>query len=112
MTSEIKIYACSCASKCIPEIAALINGGTTPAAITIGSAEFYFVKPDDKMRRHENKHVEQQARFAPFWARPFPLSWRAWIGSLKFIQAYIVESDHSGYADNKFEVEARAAEGE
>lgn len=107
---EIKVYACSCAGKFIPEIASLVNGGTKPSAVTVGSLQFYFEKPDDKIRRHENKHVEQYANFAPFWAKPMPLSWRAWLGSLRFIQAYVDENDKVGYARNKFEVEARRAE--
>lgn len=110
MATEVPVYVCTCAAKYIPELAALVNGGTRPAATTIGGVEFYFEKPDDKMRRHENKHIEQYASFAPFWTRAFPLSWKAWIGSPKFVQAYIAENNKFGYQNNKFEVEARAAE--
>jgi|SRR3972149_5852994 len=108
---DVKVYACSLAAKYVPTVIDLLNkSGPKPAAVTIGGAVFYFVEPNERLKRHEQRHIEQQARRCPWYLRFLPVTTRAWIGLPKFAVEYIREEDLNGYAGNKFEVEARAAE--
>lgn len=102
---------CGHAAKIVPEIIDALNGdGPAPAAVTVGGTIVYFQKPTAQLKRHENVHVIQAARFAPWWAKWMPLKWRAWVGAPRFWKAYKAEHDAHGYEGNKFELEATAAE--
>ncbi len=108
--SDLHLYSCSIAAETIPELIAAVNGGTKPAAVTIGGTVVYFQAPDDRMRRHEAVHIRQHASFAPSWTKFLPERLRAWIGAPRFFQAYQAEHAKNGYEKNKYEIEARAAE--
>ena len=76
--------------------------GVDSVAITVGrtihlhnACQLEFLA-DRRWLRHELAHVEQFRRY----------------GFLRFIGLYLMESLRKGYYRNRFEVEARAAEGE
>jgi hypothetical protein len=94
MSATKEILVCSYLAKRLPAAIARVNGGTTPDAVTVGGVTFLFANADDeRLRRHEAVHREQQRRMG-------------WL----FYPRYLVEHWRHGYAGNKYEVEARAAE--
>lgn len=103
-------YMCKCLAK-LPGIIDQLNGdGPAPGAVTIGGTIVYFEKPDERMVRHEEKHVDQAGRFAPWFLTWLPRRARAWAGARWYWREYIREHHRMGYEANRFEVEARAAE--
>lgn len=95
-------------------IADKVNGPTcdVPGAITIGGMTLYLSPQPESIRRHEFVHIEQAARFCPWWLQWLPLRLRAWCGFTRFDAAYAIEHLRHGYANNVFEIEARLAEAE
>ena len=61
-----------------------------PGAITIGGMTLCLSPQPESIRRHEYVHIEQAARFCPWWLQWLPL--------------------RHGYDNNVFEIEARMAE--
>jgi len=74
--------------------------GATSVALTLGDtihlhrATASMLVRDEGWLRHELKHVEQFRRY----------------GFFRFLWLYLLESIRVGYHENRFEVEARAAE--
>jgi hypothetical protein len=109
--SDLPVYGCSYAGKLIPEVIDALNGdGPKPAAVTVGGTVIYFAEPGPGLIAHEEMHVTQSARYAPWWARWMPRRARAWLGAPKFFPAYVKQHTEKGYAKNEFEEEAREAQ--
>lgn len=108
----MEIRVCDPVSKVFPTVAAALNGGTVPEAITIGEDTFFFVDATERMRKHEAKHREQKRRFEPWWIPNVgPLGdLRRAIGTSRFLENYFNEHRKYGYDRNHWEIEARAAE--
>jgi len=99
----------------ISKLADALNGDTAgpPDAITFGQLTIYLVTdPSDALRRHEAKHREQALRYRPWWALGPLRSWGNRISEARFLVASLKEHQKNSYINNKFEVEARNAEGQ
>lgn len=110
----ITVHVCGPAAKIARGISQATQGQAVDA-ITLGEYVLVFEpvpEGDDYVRlmRHEAVHVKQQASMAPRWARWLPKRVRVWLGAPQFFDAYWREWQRGGYAGNKFEIEARAAE--
>lgn len=108
------VYVCGPAAKAI-RLIYLKAIGKEMDAVTVGNVIVIFEpKPEGenwmRLQRHEAMHVEQQARMAPSWARWLPRAARVWMGAPRFMREYFAEWKLHGYENNKFEIEARAAE--
>jgi hypothetical protein len=107
---DIKLYLCPTLAKIVAEVTPLVGGPSKPNAITIGGTVIYVTAPDERIVRHEQVHIQQQAAMAPWWAKWLPLRIRAWAGLPRFAPLYLAEHRTNGYVKNKYEIEARAAE--
>ena len=96
----------------VAKIAAKLKGdGVEPGAITFGTFTVYLVPvPDDSLRRHEAVHRAQALRFVPWWGRGPLRRYGEAVSMARFTAYYIAEHRRTNYLDNKYEVEARAAE--
>ena len=110
---SVEVRVCKPLGRIVREIADKMTG-EPPDAITLGNVIFLFTRPEGaeyaRLQRHEAAHTDQQAAFAPRWARWLPKRARAWLGAPAFIVAYYNEYARVGYSDSRYEVEARAAE--
>jgi hypothetical protein len=106
------VIVCSNGARYVREVIGLFNQGIRPDAVTIGGETFYFVaNADPGLVKHENMHVEQQARYCPWYLKWAPLRVRAWAGLLNgYGAAYYKEHITNGYIGNKFEIEARSVQ--
>lgn len=108
-----EFHVCGVAGKFVPEIIDAMNGsGPKPEAVTIGDLRLFFGKSAYRpgLKRHESKHSDQCARFAPAWLKWAPYKVRVWAGTPKFLRVYKEFHDTYGYHDNPLEVEARLVE--
>lgn len=108
----MNLYRCPLLARAFARVADALNGPTAgePGAITIGGTTVYLSEQPDAIKRHEWVHVLQAARHCPRWLRWLPVRVQAWIGAPVFEALYIAEHRRAGYEENKYEVEARAAE--
>lgn len=109
-----RVYICGPAAKVVRGGARAVHGHDVDA-IALGN--FVLViepRPEGedlaRLLRHEDRHVDQQAREAPWWAKRLPKKIRVWLGAPRFYEKYLVEYRLHGYEWNKYEIEARAAE--
>lgn len=109
-----KLHVCREVSRLIRSSSIAFNK-TSVDAVTIGDIVFILEPMPSgadlsRLMRHEAVHEEQNARQAPKWAFFLPKGIRAKLGAPKQAKLYIEEWRKNGYWNNKYELEARAAE--